>query len=359
MWARWLGRVALVAWVLRRLRPRRSLPSDELLYLIPEGILTLDAQYRVVFFNEGAARITGWTADTAAGQPFETVLRLSASDGARLLSGLGSPRPLHLTTQGPQPVTLAITGARRDDTTVLVLRDITDAETGRNLHSYFLAHISHEFRTPLAGLNASIELLMDEIGHLSPTEIDELLGSIHLSAAGLQALVDNLLESVNIEAGRFTVHQRPANINQVLANAIRMMQPLLDRRRQSLSLSEPLRVPVVQADPTRLTQVVINLLSNASKYSPQAETIDLALSLEAGLLRLAVADRGPGVPAEERENLFSRFVRLAQHDRDQAGMGLGLSVVKAIIEEHHGQVGVSERPGGGSIFWFTLPVEEA
>jgi PAS domain S-box-containing protein len=335
--------------------------AEELLQTIPEGVIAFDMQRRITFFNQGAARLTGWRDQEARGRKLDDVLRLSDHDRARLNTVFESTRPLHLTTQGKPPVTLAVSGARwggpQNAGSVIVLRDVTDEETGRSLHSYFLAHISHEFRTPLSGLNASIELLMDEIGYLSPAEIDELLNSIHLSASGLKALVDNLLESVNIEAGRFTIHRRPVEVNQVLADAIRMMQPLLDRRKQTLTLIEPLQLPLVFADPTRLTQVMLNLLSNASKYSPLSSPIDLALEQVGDRLRITVADRGPGVSPAERENLFSRFVRLNAPDAEQAGIGLGLSVVKAIVEEHHGAVGVDERVGGGSIFWFTLPLE--
>lgn len=240
-----------------------------------------------------------------------------------------------------------------------MLRDITDEEIGRRLHSYFLGNITHEFRTPLSGLKASIELLLDNVDYLTPAELHELLNSVHLSVSGLQALVDNLLESVNIEAGRFSIHRRPVELNQVIAEAIRTMQPLLDRRGQRLSLMEPLQLPAVHADPTRLNQVIINLLANASKYGPQDETIDLELAEMDDHLRVAVVDRGPGIPAEERARLFNRFVRAGAQTSDQVGIGLGLSVVKAIVEGHGGQVGIDERPGGGSIFWFTLPLMEA
>lgn len=365
-----LALAALAGWLARRWyglrRTDSPLPwAEDLLQAVPEGVIALDVQGRITFFSQGATRLTGWTRDAVCQRSLAEVLRLSENDTARLKTVFDSTRPLHLTTQGKPPVMLAVSGARlnapdgRETGSVVVLRDITDAETGRSLHSYFLAHISHEFRTPLSGLNASIELLMDEIGNLSPAEIDELLNSIHLSASGLKALVDNLLESVNIEAGHFTIHRRPTEVNQVLADAIRMIQPLLDRRKQRLSLTEPLQIPPVYADPTRLTQVLLNLLSNASKYSPLAGTIDLALQQEGNRLRITVADRGPGVPPAERAGLFNRFVRLNTHDTEQAGMGLGLSVVKAIVEEHRGKVGVEERPGGGSIFWFTLPLGEA
>jgi two-component system sensor histidine kinase KdpD len=101
---------------------------------------------------------------------------------------------------------------------------------------------------------------------------------------------------------------------------------------------------------------MINLLSNASKYSPLEATIDLGLEATGHTLRARVADRGAGIPAEERANLFSRFVRLSGSATEQVGIGLGLSVVKAIVEGHGGDVGVEDRPGGGSVFWFTLPL---
>jgi PAS domain S-box-containing protein len=340
--------------------------QENLLDSLAEGIIVFDAQQRIVLFSRGAVRITGWNGGDARGQSLSDVLHLPDQDKQRLADYLASPgytRPLRLTVQGERPVILAVTGARlpavsesQGGESAIVLRDITDEETGRNLHSYFLGHISHEFRTPLSGLIASIELLRDEIGYLSPAEVDELLNSIHLSASGMKALVDNLLESVNIEAGHFTIHRRSTDLNQVFADVIRMMQPLLDRRKQLLSLTEPFQLPQVNADPTRLTQVMINLLSNASKYSPLEGTIDLTLRQHGDALRIAVADRGPGISPAERAELFKRFVRLNARDSEQAGMGLGLSVVKAIVEQHGGQVGVDERPGGGSIFWFTLPL---
>jgi two-component system sensor histidine kinase KdpD len=111
-------------------------------------------------------------------------------------------------------------------------------------------------------------------------------------------------------------------------------------------------------DPMRVTQVIVNLLSNASKYSPVRSPIELSAELSDGqTVRVSVADRGEGIDPSDRENLFRRFVRLEPADPGQYGVGLGLSVVKAIVEEHGGQVGVEARPSGGSVFWFTLPLQ--
>ena len=225
----------------------------------------------------------------------------------------------------------------------------------QRLHTYFLANVTHEFQTPLASLGASLEILLDEVDDLSSAERRDLLRSMQISASSLRVLVNNLLESTSIQAGHFTIHPRPVVINQVLAQAVYIMQPLLDRREQSLVLTEPIRLPILQADPIRLTQVFVNLLSNASKYSPTGQKIDLGIDIMGDHLLIAVADRGPGIPEAERADVFRHFTRLAVEDSAQYGAGLGLSVVKSILEGHGGSISIDDRPGGGCIFWIMLP----
>lgn len=144
----------------------------------------------------------------------------------------------------------------------------------------------------------------------------------------------------------------------MLSDALRVVQPFLKRRRQTLRLDEPLTLPMLKADSTRLTQVLVNLLSNASKYSPMSATIDILADVRPGAVYVAIADRGQGIPEQQRDRVFRQFVRLDSEARSDYGAGLGLAVVKAIIEAHGGQVGVEAREGGGSVFWFTLPSEE-
>jgi signal transduction histidine kinase len=226
----------------------------------------------------------------------------------------------------------------------------------QHLHTWFLANISHEFKTPLSSLSASLELLVDEGDTLTMIERDDLLRSMQISTIGLQTLVNNLLESTSMEAGAFAIHPRTVEIRSILAGAIQIVQPLLDRRGQPLVLTMPFELPQVRADPNRLAQVFINLLSNASKYSPLHQKIDLGIDLMERHLLIAIADRGGGIPEGERANIFQHFKRLAVEDTDQYGSGLGLSVVQAIIDGHGGTISIEDRPGGGSIFWITLPI---
>lgn len=344
-----------------------------LIQSVVEGVITFNTQGQVTFMNQGAERITGWRSDEAKGRAINALFALPIGQTRQFLDLIPPPGSQHqievLTPQGKTMV-LSVTGARlippHSDTiqVALVLRDVTEEAAWQNLSSYFLANITHEFRTPLSTLNASIELLLDEADDLTPVEIRELLKPTYLSLLTLQTLIDNLLESSRLEAGQFSLRRTTINLNQIVSDAIYIVQPLLERRQQTLALSEPVHlmthqeIPTLLADAPRLTQVLVNLLTNASKYSPQGTEITIQIDLTPTHLRLEVADRGVGIPAAERVSLFRRFVRLSRTEGEQMGAGLGLYVVKRTVEAHGGAVGVEDRLGGGSVFWVELPLEK-
>jgi signal transduction histidine kinase len=245
----------------------------------------------------------------------------------------------------------------KDTGIALVFQDISEEEAVHRLLGQFLANVAHEFRTPLSALEASIELLLDQAPDLNPTEMQVLHTSLHLGILGLHTLVDNLLESANIEARRFQVSPRTTDLGFIIAEATQTMQPLLNKYEQHLTLELPVDIPIVQADPRRTVQVLINLLSNANRYGPPGAEVLLQVTVDEKYARVAIVDHGPGIPTEQRVNVFRRFESPhADVAVSQAGAGLGLSVVKAIVEAQGGQVGINDRPEGGSIFWFTLPI---
>ena len=227
------------------------------------------------------------------------------------------------------------------------------------LTEHFLANVSHEFRTPLTAVAASVELLLDQAAELSPQELRELLNTLHLGVLNLHKLVDNLLESANIEAGRFRVYPRPASLGEIIADAAATMQPLLDRHGQRLVVELPAAIPVVMADPRRAVQVLVNLLSNASNAQRGLADSQITISAapEAGgqTVRVQVADQGPGIPVEQQAALLQGRRFAGAVSDAPSGFGLGLSVVKAIVEGHGGRWGIDNRPGGGAVVWFTLP----
>lgn len=228
----------------------------------------------------------------------------------------------------------------------------------REAQARFLAGMSHEFRTPLAGMEASVELLQENLRTLSPEETQQLLSSVQLSLSMLHQLIDNLLESSKLETNHFVLSRRATDIERLIGEAIRLTEPMFARRQQRLALDVPLEVQAFQADPTRVIQMLVNLLSNASKYSPVGSLVEVIVGQQQEALSVRVADRGRGVSQEKHGSIFMPFIRLEPETQQEHGSGIGLSVVKAIAEAHHGQVGVEAREGGGSVFWVTIPLTE-
>lgn len=338
--------------------------SDHLLEAIVEGIVTLDSDGRIAFFSHGAERVTGWKREQVIGVSCNEIFQPLETDEpfTRLIPPPGRRQRIAVELRDGHQAVLAITVAPLlpseggDAQVAMVFRDVSEAEAIHRLLGHFLANVTHEFRSPLAAVAASVELLLDQAPDLGAAELSELLTSLHLGVVGLQTLVDNLLESASIEAGHFRVSPRPSNLGEIMAEAIRTMQPLLDKRGQHLVVELPAAIPVALADPRRMVQVLVNLLSNASKYGPDEAEIAIGAAASADWVRVTLADRGPRIPPEQREEVFRRFVHpTAVNNEAPHGAGLGLSVVKAIVEAHGGQVGVEDRPGGGSVFWFTLP----
>jgi two-component system phosphate regulon sensor histidine kinase PhoR len=340
---------------------------NALLQSIVEGVVTYDTAGLVTFWSEGAHTLLSWPPEEAIGRHIDELFPLLEDGEARFLDqlpALGQKKQIGARTRTGKPIVLAMTSSQlmppggATIQVALVFRDVTEEEAVRRLRSYFLANISHEFRTPLSTLNASVELLLDEQENFSLSEVRQLLKPTHVSLLSLQALIDNLLESSSIEAGQFALRRRPFHIHEAVESAVNIAQPLLERRNQKLSLTESPQLPEIEGDRARLTQALVNLIINASKYSPIGQPIELQLAQQRDTLYVGVADRGPGIPPAERSNLFRSFVRLDAGDQEQYGIGLGLFVVKTIVEAHGGRVGVSDRPDGGSRFWFEIPFRQ-
>jgi PAS domain S-box-containing protein len=341
--------------------------TEHILESVVEGIVTLDKRRQITFFSHGAEEITGLKAEEVIGRDVDDVFSVYESGEAfsrRIPQAGGNQKVVVWLHGGPKgrgrPATLAVTGARlappeagRADT-ALVLRDVSNEEAIRRLLGEFMANISHEFRTPLSALAASIELLLDQLPDLSQQELKDLLDNIHLGTLSLQQLIDNLLEGASIETGRFRVVLRAVEVEEILVEAARLVQPLVNKYHLSLIIDCPEGLPKVDADFRRCVQVVLNLLSNAIKWSPAGSEILLSVSPTTDWVEIRVDDQGPGIPEECLPELFYRFGQTPGSERGNQGAGLGLSVVKAIVEAHGGEVGVRNKPESGAVFWFTL-----
>ena len=338
---------------------------EHLLDSIVEGILTLDEKNRITFFSKGAEKITGWQGQDVLNQNCNDIFRIVESD---LSFSQGIPAPgkrqkMNVLLADRKQATLAVTRAElaptgvREARAVLVFRDISEEEAVHRILGHFLSNIAHEFKTPLSALAASNEILLLQLTDLSRQELQELINSLNLGIVGLQTLVDNLLESASIEAGHFRIYPHRSDLGEIIASAVRMMKPLMKKYNQKLVLDLPMDMPVVSADKRRIIQVVVNLLSNAIKYGPDNATITIRAEKHQEMVKIKVIDQGIGIPEQERDEIFRRFIRLeSSTEKSEAGAGLGLSVVKEIIDAHGGTVGVEGTKETGTEFFFSLPI---
>jgi len=338
---------------------------EHLLNSIVEGTLTLDSKNHITFASAGVGKILETVPDRIIGRNADDIFvteREEVSFSSQLLDA-GQQVRISIRLANGKERLLAVSTATflppidSPANRALVLRDVTNEEYVHRLLGDFMANITHEFRTPLSALGASAELLLDNLPNLTRAEIEDLLLSLNLGIINLQTLIDNLIEAASIEAGRFKVSIQPVRFKSILEDAKAMTRPLAEKyslRLEFLPVAESL---VVSADQRRTVQVLVNLVSNAIKHSPEGGCIQIAHTNDGGRLVVEVSDEGGGIPAGIRENLFRRFSHLETHaERAHQGLGLGLSVVKAIVEDQRGEVGVKSRQPGGATFWFTIPI---
>jgi PAS domain S-box-containing protein len=338
---------------------------EHLLNSIVEGMLTLDNQNRITFVSAGISKIMGVEPNQILGQKIDDIfLPLEGeTDFSSQLPAVGQQRRISVKLKDGQERLLSISKSRLvppeagSADRALVIRDVSNEEYIHRLLGDFMANITHEFRTPLAALEASSELLLDNVHSLSQGELEELLVSLNLGIINLQTLIDNLIEAASIEAGRFKVSLRSVSFDTILKDALKIILPLAEKYSLKLN-SQPIQEPIfVMADQRRTVQALVNLLSNAVKHSPENGFIQIKHNIIDKQLRVEVIDEGSGVPLGQRSNLFRRFAHLdTTNERARQGAGLGLSVVKEIVEAQQGQVGITERIEGGTSFWFTLPL---
>jgi signal transduction histidine kinase len=331
---------------------RRETEAQAVLGGIIEGVYAVDDERRIRFLNPQAARLLKVSADEALGAFCGDVLKPQRDEQGRRpceyacpiieARRLGAARAVERVApseDGLRRVVIASAAPAADDELqVQVLRDETELEAVRRTRDTVLANISHEFRTPLAAQLASIELLSDGLGTMSPAAQKELVASLLRGTQRLTWLIDNLLESVRIESGQLAIRQQDVMFEDVVIAARELIEPLIEQRRQRIELVHG-DLPVVRGDQQRLTQVLVNLLANASKFGPPDSIIRITADVaDDGGLRFGVEDDGPGPKDPDDKGLFDQFHRSGGEDPDESGLGLGLFIVRSIVERHGGTV---------------------
>ncbi|MCM2310040.1 MAG: ATP-binding protein [Steroidobacteraceae bacterium] len=346
----------------------REAEAQALLQGVVEGVFAVDGDRRIRYLNRQAAHMLGVDAAAAVGSFCGDVLRpCAANDGSRPCesacpivtareSGKVQATELLQRADGSRRVVVVTSAAPVDGMQVQVMRDETELEAVRRARDSILANISHEFRTPLAAQQASIELLRDGLAEMPREQLEELVASLQRGTVRLTRLIDNLLESVRIESGQLAIRRQPVELAQVIEDAQELVQGLLVQRRQRLHVALPADLPVIQGDAQRLTQVFTNLLANANKFGPESSEICIGGAVDTGEVTLWVEDEGPGVPEPAGASIFERFYRSADQEPEPRGLGLGLWIVKSIVDRHGGRVAAGRTTAGRTRFSITLPV---
>ena len=229
-------------------------------------------------------------------------------------------------------------------------------ETANRHKSEFLANTSHELRTPLNAILGYAELIEDNIYGEVPAKIREVLQRIQSNGRHLLGLINDVLDISKIEAGQLYLSVTDYSMKDVVATVVTATESLANEKKLVLRAIVPENLPTGEGDERRITQVLLNLVGNAIKFTEVGE-IEVRASSEDAHFGLSVSDTGPGIPAEERDRIFEEFHQLdTSTTRTKGGTGLGLTISKKIIEMHGGRIWVESEVGHGSTFRFTLPV---
>ena len=345
---------------------RREAEAQTVLSGVIEGVYAVDHERRIRYANAQVARLLGRPAGEIVGQFCGDVLQPQRVNGERpcehncpIIAARASPqaslREMLCLADGSTRSAIVLSAPPVQGVQVQILRDETDLEAARRARDSVLGNISHEFRTPLAAQLASIELLRDGLSDMPAEAQRELLANVERGVLRLMRLIDNLLESVRIEAGQNSIRQQPVDLAEVIADARDLIEPLLRQRLLSIELEQSGIGVIVRGDAQRLGQVFVNLIANAAKFAPEGSTIRIGGALRGTHCEVWVEDEGPGVQPGASDSIFERFQRGADSEPDAPGLGLGLWIVKSIIERHGGTVRMQRTGNQRTRFVLSLP----
>lgn len=354
-----------------RLSERQKRHTEAIVYSLRDAVVVVDEQDRLVMANEPAARLLGFNAEDARSRAMTEVcgdkhgeflefLHQSAQSGVE-----GTRREMEFAL-ADQPhvfdtIVSCIYEGQKVSGVVAVLHDVTREKEISQMKNDFVSHVSHELKTPLASITAYSEMLADGEANDEATR-KEFYGIIQTQAQRLNRLIEDILNISRIESGLIKVTKEPVSLAILIEQQMSMIQKYAEEKNITVSRQTPIIFDQVYADKDMLSQVIVNLLSNAVKYTPPGGSVRVATEVDeaAGRVRVTVTDTGVGIPEEELEHLFSKFYRVAANNKHAKGTGLGLNLVKQIVEKvHNGRVFVTSKVGAGSTFGFEMPLAAA
>lgn len=344
-----------------------------------DALYVVDMNERIMSFNATAEKTFGWTQDEIIGKKDSEIFSKVRFANATEPDKCGLPCMIHSAWKNDKNINLSfivLTKKNGDEVIVsisatpilnekgkaisgiITIHDLTHEFEIDRAKTEFVSVASHQLRTPLAAIKWFLELLLDEEAGKITKEQNDFLSQISESTERMIDLVNSLLNVSRIESGRITIEPKPTNLVSLAEKAISEVNAMFNKRFQNFSLIKPSdALPEIKIDPKLIFEVITNLLSNASKYTPQKGFISLDIKKTGNDILFKIEDNGYGIPEHQKNRVFQKFFRgenIIKHETE--GTGLGLYIVKAIIESSGGRTWFESQENVGTKFYFTLPI---
>lgn len=325
-----------------------------------EGVIAVDNQEQVLFANAAAGKMFGFLPPSAQGRPLlEVVRHHTLQQAVSEVLEKRKPQTLEIEWQLDTPRILAAQvtplPASVDIGAVIVLHDNSELRRLETIRQEFIANVSHELKTPLSSIMAYAETL--QRGALDDPEIrDSFLARIMEQGERLNNLIQDMLSLARIETAQQPFEIEPVNVGGVLGQCVQNYQTQAEAKSIELVYTEQTDKTYVSADEEGLRVICNNLIDNALKYTQEGGRVEVRWHRHGEAVLLEVEDNGPGIPRGDASRVFERFFRVDKaRSRELGSTGLGLSIVKHLVQSFSGAVGVESQPGQGSRFWVELP----
>ncbi len=341
-----------------------------------DGVMTLDANLHLVSLNRAVERMTAWTAKEAVGLSIDEVIQWKRVDKGDLRSSIDEAWLNNKGQDREESIYVEGDIFRRDGLSLSVgirysplynasgelvniianMRDITNFRQAQEMQNVFISTISHELKTPVALIKGYAATLRRDDVEWDADTVREYSTVIEEEADRLTSLIENLLTASKLQAEQSMVlNVGEVHLDELTARSAERFSTQSPKHK--IGLRFPKQFPSIPGDSTRLRQVIDNLIGNALKYSPDGGKIDVSGKVEKNTVSVSVRDEGVGISEADQEHIFTRFYRVdGALSRRTQGTGLGLYLAKAIIDAHYGRLTVESKPGKGSTFTFTLPL---
>lgn len=351
------------------LRKQRHYLS-QIFEVAPEGIFTVDAELRIQTFNQAAEALTGYAASFAIDQPYQNIVKIdpeSGTDPLPLLVAAGGPNTntrLQLVDANGKKTPIRYSAAALGEPGqpslggIVVFQDVSDIVAAERTKNEFISMVSHELRTPLTSIKGFITALLDGRAGEITEQQKRFLSICREQSNLLLSLINDLLDLSRMESGKLELSKSRFSVASLAERVLKSFVPIAQRKQITIEQHIMSDLPLLWADEDKIFQVLQNLLSNAVKFTPPNKTVSLNVEMaDQNTMALSVTDEGIGIAPEDQEQIFDPFYQVENiQTRQVGGTGLGLPIVRRIIEMHDGYIELESEEGAGSTFRVFLPL---